>query len=204
VARKKKTTKKAGRSPAKAPAEPVSAPLLTTDELVEALGVTRTTVDRYVAEGCPIEEPAGGRKGRGRPNKFSIEAVRAWMHSRGIDGKPGRPSAVDKVAARLGKLLASEMSGGDGELDLDMVKVRKLFAEAVLREMDVEKRRGELLEASEVEQGRLDRIYAVKSAMDALPARLAPRLVGLEEPDLEAVLREAMRGLQATFAGDES
>lgn len=168
-----------------------------------ALKVSRSTVDSYIAEGCPIAEPAQGR-GPGRANRFDLEAVRAWQKANGKTGRPGRPSSFDRVAQRFGTLLAELAGeGGDGPsgADLDIAKVRKVFAEAVLREMEVSKRRGELLEASEVEEGRLQRIFAVKREMEALPARLAPRLVGLEEPEIEAALREAVVGLLETFAG---
>jgi hypothetical protein len=71
---------------------------------------------------------------------------------------------------------------------------------ALLTELEYRKRAGQLVEVAEVEQGRVQRVLAVKKALLALPRRLAPQVVGLDVRAAEAIINKRVMEIITDFA----
>ena len=74
---------------------------LTASQILEELGISRSTLTNYLEAGCPHT-----RKGKGprAPLRFELEAVKAWMHDVVLSGSPGyasrAPAFVDRSEKR--------------------------------------------------------------------------------------------------------
>lgn len=170
---------------------------LTTDEMAEELGVTRKTLQRWNAAGCPHE---GG--GHGKPIFYDKAAVIAWMESTGATGTPGRPpqgaerkaddgAAVDELPADVQKIATLTRKVN---LAIKMQELRK-------RERLEKIAAGELHDRGECERGRLERIATVKAGLLALPGKLATRLENREAPEIQREIDREVRHLLSQFAG---
>jgi len=78
---------------------------------------------------------------------------------------------------------------------------RKAVALAELRELELRQRRGELLEAAEVQKQWAAGLAALRDRLLSLPDRLGAVLAGRGEVEVRAMLRnaleEALRGIHA-------
>jgi hypothetical protein len=78
---------------------------------------------------------------------------------------------------------------------------RKEVALAELRELEVRQRRGELLEAAEVQKQWAAGLASLRDRLLSLPDRLGAVLAGRDEVEARAILRdaleEALRGIHA-------
>lgn len=73
--------------------------------------------------------------------------------------------------------------------------------QAQRRELDLKKRRGELVERREVDQLFVARIMAVKQGLLILPRALPPQLATCShEREMEPIIRRAVQDLLETFA----
>jgi len=113
--------------------------------------------------------------------KVVLADVKAWMKEVGRTGKAGGDRDDDLRKQRL------------------RAQIRKDIAQAERYEMELQIRRGELLDREDVEQGRLDRVAFARAVLLGGPARLAPDLVGLGveeiEQQLSAWIDEALKEL---------
>jgi hypothetical protein len=134
------------------------------------------------------------------------------LASRLEKGRRGRPMRVFDVAEADAWIAANRDKRGtgptgDGEraerkARLDEAEIRRREADAARREMDLALKRGEVLRADEVERGRVERIAAVTSALEALPAAIAPILEGRGVQEIQAILSGEVRRIRAEFAGE--
>lgn len=198
----------------------MSGELVNTTELALELGVSRSTVGRW-RRNFGLEPDAT----RGRARLFDLERVRAWMKRVGIDGAHGgdrRTIRTPEAGASLagpaagreleddgqddeddGDLLAGEL--GEDELEALRVshlraRIRKERAMADKHELEVAKRRGELVERAEVEAARVERVTYARAVLLGGPGILAGDLVGLGveaiEERLSSWVRQALGHLQ--------
>jgi len=98
--------------------------------------------------------------------------------------------------------------GGDVE-DFFTARARKEVALANLREMDAAKRRGETLNATEVEAEWSNIVSTVRNRILLLPDKLAPRVAALADvlecrAVIERAVREALTALSETEPGTKA
>lgn len=121
-------------------------------EIARLLDVTPKTIRAWEVQGCPVEAPSTRR---GAPALYSVAAVVQWR---------------EEVAARAA-------SGALAAMDMEEARRRKLAAEAALVELDLAKRRDEVVEmpitAEEVGAG----LSAVRARLMAIGATVAPKLI---------------------------
>ena len=72
----------------------------------------------------------------------------------------------------------------------DQAVLRKLTAEAMLREVELAKERGQLIAIADAEAELSSHLSVIRRTLLALPSRIAPYLVGLTS---EALARKAMK-----------
>lgn len=94
---------------------PLPSPLVTRRELADALGCHMQTVTKYEREGLPIAQ----RGDRGKPSRYQLEDVRAWLAQRTAGAQAPvaaialadvRAAWADEIAAVRGLLLRSAAS----------------------------------------------------------------------------------------------
>jgi phage terminase Nu1 subunit (DNA packaging protein) len=127
-------------------------------DLANCLGVTPITVGKWVREGCPYVSKGN----RGKPWLFNTADVAAWRQDRAVQRAIGDTSA----------------------LDIDEAKRRKLAAEAAIVELDLAKRRGEVIEVEEIAALVGDEYANVRAKLLSIPVKLAP-LVSVSDDALE-------------------
>lgn len=192
--------------------------LLSISELAAELGVGRATLWRYRKQGLPAAAKKGKRY------KYRLRDAIQWMTANGITGQKGgdRQTQVTgwapppEQAARKAEIDASledlneEDSRTVGELSQEEIeglrvdhlkaRIRKEEAFADKHELEVQKRRGELVERAEVEQERVARVTYARTVLLGGPGILAGDLVGLGVEEIEerlgAWVRQALAHLQ--------
>lgn len=127
---------------------------LTRKETAAALGVDPTTLDSWTVKGCPASHP-----GKGRPASFDLQKVIAWR----IEHE------VEKALTR----------GNAGDDDRDAWQTRKIAAQARLAEIEVETRKGRLVDANEITDAFVTLVIGGREHVrNAAPGRIARRVVG--------------------------
>lgn len=150
---------------------------VTKAQFAEAMGVSKAMVTKYVRKGLPLT-PEG---------RIDLAAGRAWVEAN-IDRLP--------ASARGGR--AARGAGKLGET-LTAARARKESALASLHELELRLRRGELLEAGQVEAAWTKHILAARERLLGLPGKLAPRVLGKTDviEIQEAIRREIYHSLTA-------
>jgi len=120
-------------------------------ELAELCGIAMTTVDAWVRAGCPYVQRAGA----GRGWLFNTAEVMRWREQR-----------------------AAEEAGGDTQ-DEAALRLRKLRAETISAELDLEQKKGQLAPLDQIERV-LTRLFAEiqTNLRGSLVTRLAVQLIG--------------------------
>jgi len=83
--------------------------------LAEAMGISDTTLDRWVREGCPIKS----RGSRGRSHEFSVSDVIAWWGAREREKAAANDTSSERELKR--RRLAAET----GKAELDFVRAKE-------------------------------------------------------------------------------
>lgn len=142
--------------------------------------VSRRTVQRWAKD--PTFPRLSGRR-------FDLVQIQMWLDQR--DGRPTTPPArgpgprQPELTEERGKNFQDE---------------RLKRAKADLAEMEVRRRRGELVEWSQVEEFNERKIMEVKQRLLILPQSLPPRLVNLREREMVPIITRAIQDVLAGFA----
>jgi len=142
-----------------------------TTDLSRLFRVTAETIRNWAREGMPMTKRTG-KKGT-IINEYILGDVVRWVWQRALDA--GR--------------------GGDG--DLQEERRRLIVEQRRSHEIDNAQKASELLSADEVATDIMAYAAIVAGQMDALPQRLAPRLVALTDPGvILGVLRDECRSVR--------
>lgn len=125
-------------------------------ELANLYGLSLPTIGQWVNKGCP------------------------WI-TKGAPGKQWKFNTAD-VATWREEHIAQQVQGDTSQLDIDEARRRKLAAEAAMMELDLAKRRGEVIEIEQVAAIIGDDYANVRAKLLSLPTKLAPMLTGIEDP----------------------
>lgn len=180
--------------------KPIKTTGLTIAELRETLGVTRQTIQNWVADGLPR---AKGRSAKGRDqNTFDLGIVRAWLVQKGnlkagtLKAEPAPPGTTSEPMATWAEAPATPQDSEGlctAKIQLALAELRRRTAHAEKLEFDLAARRGKFLPADEVRAGRLARIASAKSVLLQLPAKCAARCEGRDAREIEAILMEEVK-----------
>ncbi len=137
--------------------------------LAALFGVARTTVDAWVAEGCPVlKRPAK----RGDPYQFDAGAVHEWRVARAVRAAGGGEEGGDGAALTAERARLARLQG-------DMQSMRN------------DEQRGQLLPRDEVTAAVQACFSLVRARLLALPTRAAPQVVLLKTmAEVKALLTE--------------
>ena len=127
---------------------------LTRKDTAAALGVDVTTLDSWTVRGCPASHP-----GKGRPASFNLQKVIAW-----------------RIEHEVEKALTRGNAGDDGR---DAWQTRKIAAQARLAEIEVETRKGGLVDVNEITDAFVTLVIGGREHVrNVAPGRIARRVVG--------------------------
>lgn len=145
------------------------------------------------------ELPAGVVETQGdvaRAFKVAVRTVQRWAK----DGMPQTPEGFyDITEIQAWRLLKeNQVAASDTDKEKWDTKFRQM--KALLAEMEYKKRLGELVTLEEVEEGRVQRILAVKKALLSLPRRVAPQVAGLDVRSAQSVLEKRIHEIIDNFA----
>jgi Phage DNA packaging protein, Nu1 subunit of terminase len=151
-------------------------------ELARLFDVSLTTVDSWRRRGLPVEE----RGGRGRALKFSLPAAIAWR----LEQEAGEESS-------------------EAVISFEEARTAKMIAEAELARIELQKRRGEIVELDvvaeivESDYGVVrSKVFglATKVAAEFVNAGYASRVRGIIEREARELLRGARRRNRRRYA----
>lgn len=145
-------------------------------DLAQYVGVSLTTITNWVRQGCPYVTKGA----KGRAWTFNSAEVMTWREEK----------------------IAQNAVGDTASLDIEEARRRKLAAEAAMVELDLAKRRGEVIEIEEVAGVVGDDYANVRAKLLSLPTKLAPQLIGIDDPAecqalIERGVAEALEELTA-------
>lgn len=195
------------------------------DEVAEDFKVTSRTIRLWHKDGAPIVLLKESKS-----IEVDYAELRAWMKANNKQGYHGSPPRIripsvgtigsktrkeisqeinvqTEDIAVVAKALSKELESKYGKLDDEELKrrlveaeLRKREADANLKELDLKVKNGELLKREDVERGRIQRIYIVKSNMLSLPAKLSARLEHLNATEIDKILKQAVEEMAELFA----
>ena len=146
---------------------PVKGRLVNRSELAAIFGVAMTTVDAWTNRGMPIVERT---MGRGTNWSFDTAAVAAWRTEQAVT-----------------------QTGDEEKLNFEEARRRKMAADAMLAEIELIERRGEILEIDTVVKEWESLVLSMRARMMAIPPRLAPAvLVENDVATVQAILEDSI------------
>ncbi len=144
---------------------------LTKNELAQLIDVSLTTIDKWLQKGLPYKEK--GDKGKGY--KFYFPEVMEWI-----------------IQNKLKRLNVDSSS-------LEEIRKRKELADARLKELELDKRRGKLIEKTEVEKLLIEIGNAFKKKLLSWMSKLPPRLEKKNKREILKILDEEINELLEDF-----
>lgn len=143
-------------------------------ELATFLGISFPSIGHWVARGCPYVTKGG----LGKKWEFNTAEVVAWREAQAADKAQGDVSSTD----------------------IDEARRRKMAAEAAMTELDLQVRRGELVEIETVAEAVGEDYANVRAKLLSMPSKLAPQLAVSDDPLaclalLETGIHEALEEL---------
>jgi phage terminase Nu1 subunit (DNA packaging protein) len=149
--------------------------IITTKEICRRLGVSRQSLSKWKAEGCPSE-------GYG---KWDIDAVVKWRKRNKSSAQQGDDPPEETKGLQQQKL----------EADIAYRRAKAEREKLLLAEL-----RGEFLRKEEVYQEWALRITEITSGLEKLVRSLAPRLVDRTEREIRGILEDEFRVLRDHYA----
>jgi hypothetical protein len=146
-----------------------------------------------------------GQGRRPRAVELAREAQKPPAGSQAASGGSGSttpPKLSQDELADLGQAFDG-LDHVERALRLPSDALRRLSAVAAAKKEfadEVQKQRGQLLDAATVERGRVQRILVVKQGLVGMPARVAPRLVGKTQEEIQAELDAEIDSACRAFA----
>lgn len=146
-------------------------------ETAAHMGVSVTTLDRYVREGCPVVQ----RGSRGVEWAFDLPDVVRWY---------GNKRAAETAS--------------DAPTDIEAVELRTAQAEMSIKELALAKARGEVASIREFELVQSKAMASIQARVMNVPQRVVMQLLGeTDETKFKDVLANELREALESAADDD-
>lgn len=126
----------------------------------------------------------------------TVRTVQNWKRD-GMPVEPGETYNLEKIAAwreeNISKKTAHDAAGTDWQQEFHKIKTLRA-------QLEYQRELGELVPIAEVNARMIEKIQTVKKALLALPARLAPQLVGLPVLESERIIKARIEEIVNDFA----
>lgn len=120
--------------------------------MAELFGKSLVTIDAWVRRGMPVVE----RGHRTKEWKFDTSLVAEWREKQ----------AVENALANI------------SDVEIEEARRRKLAAEAGILEIELKKKRNDVIDRDEVEKGLTHAYITIKQRLRTIPERIIPQLIG--------------------------
>lgn len=141
-----------------------SARTLTAKAIAEHLGVSPRTVYDWRKRGCPDDD---------------LDAVKTWIAEDGDRRKRRKPGALEERELLRGRVDQVQLDYRSAKTEIEQLKLQRL--------------RGELVDAEEVDEMLTRRALELRRALEDLVHRLPPQLVSADERGAARILKESFR-----------
>ncbi len=134
--------------------------------------------------------------------EISPRTLRDWAQA----GCPKHDDGYDIEEVKLWRDTHGERTRTRGDMHARLQEAEARYREikGELATLQLKFKKGELLDKAVVERGRVERILAVKSALQALPRQAAPSVVGMTDiVKIEEILRGIVENAIRSFGGEE-
>lgn len=145
-------------------------------KLAETFGVSVDTVSAWVKRGCPVVEKGS----KGKPWVFNTKAIFEWHLGSSLADEKARPETYEKS------------------------KARKMQIDAELAEIDLDLKRGTVVEVFEIAQLVRDEYATIRGRFLSLPGELAHELDATRAVEFQPVIAEAIDEILAELTQDDS
>lgn len=153
--------------------------LVNKTELARILGISTKTVSRYQTEGLPFT-------GKGQSARFDVTACVQWY------------------AQKQAQIAMSQVDIGKVSLSEEEVKVRKLLAEAQMKELELAQMRGELVLVEDAEKEITRHLTQLRGKVTAIPGVWGAKVLGLKDiHEAVDILSDLVDRLMHELANDE-
>lgn len=148
---------------------------MTLAQLAQELQVSRPTLNRYRAAGCPVDD---------------LAAARVWVEAyRGSASGRGR-----------GKVVASPTPGGVSLREqIQRAELRVKLAQAEARELELEQQRGNLVPAASAQAAIAEVLAPLRALLLAMPVATATKANPADPALAEAAIQDAVDGVFAAM-----
>jgi phage terminase Nu1 subunit (DNA packaging protein) len=127
----------------------------------------------------------------------TVRSINHWIQ----EGMPATPDGhYDLESIKKWKAAREEARKKSPENELSQYDSRFRKAKAELAEMELSKRRGELISRDEVHTGWVMRVETIKKALLSLPKTLAPQVAGLDVKEATSIIDRRIREIIENFA----
>lgn len=145
-------------------------------ELAEFFGVSLPTISAWVTRGCPFLE----RGQKGKEWSFDTAQVAEWRREQAV----------------------ADALGDTSKMDIEEANRRSAVANAEIREIELRRMKGELVEIADVAATVGDDYARCRARMLAIPSKITPRLSQLTDPaairaTVETAITEALAELSS-------
>ena len=152
--------------------------------------VSEPTVDRWVADDCPVDQ----RGGNGVAYQFDVYRVQAWRAERAA----AELEADEEKQRRIAEAQSSLFGDRHADADLDPLSpsAQKIMLEAQLRRVQLGRERGTLLVAAELKLPLASALQALRDQLRAMPETIG-RQHGLDDRVVVAIAGSVDNALDA-------
>lgn len=142
--------------------------------------VSEPTVDRWIADGCPVAE----RGGNGVAYQFDVYQVQAWRAERAAEEHEADEEKRRQISEAQINLFGDRHA--DDVLDPMSPAAQKVMLEAQLRRVQLGRERGTLLVAAELKLPLAGALQSLRDQLRAMPETIG-RQHGLADPVVVAI-----------------
>lgn len=164
-------------------------------QAARCLGIDRNTLAKWLEAGAPFIERAEGNK----PWVLSVPEIIEWKME--VEKSKAVEAALRKVSPD-GTVEGAIESIDDGQITLDEAKRRKAVADAVIREIQLDKEAGSVIPIEDVATVVAREYSAVRETILGIGPRVAPRIAGETDANIiaEAIREQVDESLSALQA----
>lgn len=163
----------------------------------KCLGIDRNTLAKWIEAGAPFVEQASGNK----PWVLSVPDLIKWKME--LEKAKAVEAALKKITPE-GMVDSADDMGHPGMITIDEAKRRKAVADAVIREIQLDKEAASVVPIEDVTDLIAREYSAVREGILGIGPRVAPRIKGQTDPNIIAEeIRKAVDDSLASLQADQ-
>ncbi len=144
--------------------------LETKKDVAKAMGKSVRTIGYWIEDDMPVMEDG----------RYDLADIKAWQFVKESERKPS----------------GKKSKGGD----MNVQELKKLTAEARLKEIQVEEKEGKIIERIVAEEALSELIATAKRQFLSLPKQISPQLIGLDVHEIDDIITDRIKEIIRGFS----